>query len=244
MTFPTSGTHTNVCLTKCFHHTLIFTHHLLLCIISNNTIKIDEICCLQASNDIADQVSCVKSINPITSEISIKSAFAMAAPAHIDTSEWNTETMPRLYISSTDAYRDIVLTLCRLLNIHVLDANMERIDPQPSYTRPLPSQSNQPPPTTTRFLMQISGGNSGIAYIDDFINDKPITLRGGDTIIKFMAVKYGSHSSLYPAASLARCMIDNKLWFNSNKLMVRMQSYFTHRVCSHIISYHTSYLIY
>lgn len=156
---------------------------------------------------------------------------------------------PRLFCSHADPYLKIITILCHMLRIHVTNASTicppigEGTAAAPDETTSEQSLSSN---RTVRqwFALNIIDSRESpnaqrlTAYLEDYFDGKPITLRGGDTIIKFIAGKYGNHSSLYPAAFYDRCMIDNKLWFNSNKLLYRMQNY---SICQVPFSFHLNF---
>lgn len=83
---------------------------------------------------------------------------------------------------------------------------------------------------STTFEPFQSNDNLRMVRFEDHLDGRVIGFMGGDTILKFIAEKYDESSKLYPKHIAERCLIDEKLWFASNKLLKRMEDYFVSEV--------------
>lgn len=162
----------------------------------------------------------------------------------MDSEKILTNSPPKLFCPFSNLYYHMIKTLCNVLSLSIVidekDVEKSTNDVETVSSTSAEAGSSKKATTasaatettdkSTTFEPFQSNDHLRMVRFEDHFNGKVIAFMGGDTILKFIAEKYDESSKLYPKHIAERCLIDEKLWFASNKLLKRMEDYFVSEV--------------
>lgn len=137
------------------------------------------------------------------------------------------EFNPKLFCANANIYFKIIMLLCKMLKKQINHENISLMECSGTENQ----QNIETDCVENSNLIHIDNSNYksfiqvGTPSFEDSYNGKSITLYGASTILKFIATKYGNGTNLYPVELDKRYLIDDRLWFATNKLVKRIEVY-------------------